>query len=151
MVTFILILGGCSQPVSISSREVASEFISYFAGKEILDPIFYPNETDEDRKKHRDKLAKEIFNKVWSDFNVRCSRYEKFDVCKKRVIQELHDWTDLYTDNFIELYQQCKIEALHSKYQKYDILTLFKDTEICVIDKNSTYKILFELARKIKN
>jgi bisphosphoglycerate-dependent phosphoglycerate mutase len=151
IIASILILIGCTQPVSISLRELASEFISYFAGKEILDPIFYPNQSDKEKKKLREELGKELFNHIWADFNVHCKRDENLDSCKNRIKQELNKWTDLYTERFISLYKECQEKALHKKYQKNDILKRFKDAEECVVSKDGNYKTLFMLSRKIKN
>ena len=151
MIALVLILSGCTQSVSISLREFAGEFVSYFMGKEILDPIFYPDKSKEEIKKLKEELGKELFNQIWKDFNVRCGRDEDLDSCKRRVKQELYEWTDLYTEKFISLYRECQEEALHKRRQKNDILYDFKDAKECIIAKDSKYEILFVLSEKIAN
>jgi len=144
------VVSGCTQSVSVPLREIASEFVSYFAGKEILDPIFYPDKSEEERKRLKEELGKEIFNHIWADFGWRCKKGEGLRDCKTRITRGLREWTDLYTEEFVSLYSECREEELHKKYQKNDILKLFNGAEECVVAKDSRYKTLFELSRQIK-
>jgi len=147
MIISVLILIGCTQAVSISLREVAAEFVSYWASKEILDPIFYPDKSKEERRKLREELGKELFNHIWADFGVRCKSDEDLDSCKSRIKQELHEWTDLYTEKFISFYRECEKEALH---QEGDMLDFFDYAQKCVIAKDKRYEKLFKLAELTK-
>lgn len=146
-----IVVTGCTHPVSISLRKMASEFVvGYIISKEVLDPLLYPDKSKEEIRKLKNELGKVLFNQIWADFGFTCGKDEDVRECHKRVKHELKVWLDYYTDEFVKNYEICKDEALAITYERYDLLKTFKDIDDCLLKKNKDYQILIEESKKTR-